>query len=252
MGNHLLSISEAAELIGKSTQTIRRMVRGKKIKFRRKKTPQGFTYHIDKESLLAMGGIEPTEGLEKPDLTEAEKPLTKKKGKKKAEVKEAFVDEGDIFNLDAEAVKKVKMEKEGLKKVPAEKGAEKQDDLGGETVEIEIDDEEPAVDFSELMEESDKAKKSHISQENPELINQKKATNQQAEKSTLETERFELFNQTVQQMMTQYEHLLKNQEEDKQRLFKLVETFQDRIGILENRIRQLEAPKKKRWYQFWK
>jgi len=56
-----LSINEAAELANKSVQTIRRMIKAKKVKYRRKKTPQGFNYLIDRKDLLEYCGIEDKE-----------------------------------------------------------------------------------------------------------------------------------------------------------------------------------------------
>lgn len=50
----LININEAAVLSGKSIQTIRRMIKQKKISVRRQKTPQGFNYLIDKDSLTQI------------------------------------------------------------------------------------------------------------------------------------------------------------------------------------------------------
>jgi hypothetical protein len=52
-----ISIKESSELSGKSVQTIRRMIKAKKVKFRKEKTPQGFNYLIDKDSLCEYFGI---------------------------------------------------------------------------------------------------------------------------------------------------------------------------------------------------
>ncbi|EKD64026.1 MAG: hypothetical protein ACD_51C00097G0013 [uncultured bacterium] len=52
MVNQLITIGEAADLVNKSAQTIRRLIKGNKIKFKRKRTPQGFNYVVDKASLL--------------------------------------------------------------------------------------------------------------------------------------------------------------------------------------------------------
>lgn len=46
-----ISIQEAADLSGKSIQTIRRALKSKKIQCRRRRTPQGFNYVVNKESL---------------------------------------------------------------------------------------------------------------------------------------------------------------------------------------------------------
>jgi len=53
MAQTFLTIQEAAEISGKSVQTIRRAIRSKKIKSRKKKTPQGYNYMIDKDSLIS-------------------------------------------------------------------------------------------------------------------------------------------------------------------------------------------------------
>ena len=47
-----ITIQEAAELSGKSIQTIRRAIKAKKLSSRKKKTPQGFNYSINKESII--------------------------------------------------------------------------------------------------------------------------------------------------------------------------------------------------------
>lgn len=51
MIKNLISIQDAADLTKKSIQTIRRSIKAKKFKFRKDKTPQGFNYMIDKNSL---------------------------------------------------------------------------------------------------------------------------------------------------------------------------------------------------------
>ena len=50
----LISIQEAADLSKKSIQTIRRAIKSKKLEFKKSKTPQGFNYMIDKESLCEV------------------------------------------------------------------------------------------------------------------------------------------------------------------------------------------------------
>lgn len=52
MAQTFLSIQEAAELSKKSIQTIRRAIRAKKIKSRKRKTPQGYNYMIDRDSII--------------------------------------------------------------------------------------------------------------------------------------------------------------------------------------------------------
>ena len=47
-----ITLSQAANMTGKSVQTIRRMVKRKRVQIRRQKTPQGFNYLIDQNSLM--------------------------------------------------------------------------------------------------------------------------------------------------------------------------------------------------------
>lgn len=49
-----LSLHEAALVSGRSVQTIRRMVKFGQLRARRKRTPQGFQYMIDREHLLTF------------------------------------------------------------------------------------------------------------------------------------------------------------------------------------------------------
>jgi hypothetical protein len=49
-----ISLKDAAALTERSQQTIRRFIKGNKIKYRKYKTPQGFTYLVEKSSLLAL------------------------------------------------------------------------------------------------------------------------------------------------------------------------------------------------------
>ncbi|MFA5829412.1 MAG: hypothetical protein WC843_02865 [Candidatus Gracilibacteria bacterium] len=52
MPETLLTLQEAAKISGKSLQTIRRALKGKKLQAKKKRTPQGFNYLITQESLV--------------------------------------------------------------------------------------------------------------------------------------------------------------------------------------------------------
>ncbi len=54
MSEVFLTIQEAAEISGKSIQTIRRALKSTKLEGKRKKTPQGFNYMISRESLAQL------------------------------------------------------------------------------------------------------------------------------------------------------------------------------------------------------
>lgn len=64
----LITINDAATFSGKSIQTIRRMIKQKKIRVKRQKTPQGFNYLIIKDS-LAEFLISHTQTATQPDVT---------------------------------------------------------------------------------------------------------------------------------------------------------------------------------------
>jgi site-specific DNA-cytosine methylase len=53
-----------------------------------------------------------------------------------------------------------------------------------------------------------------------------------------------MFKDTVQKLIDQHE-------KDKENLFRLIKTFQDRVVVLENQVKLLAQPKKK-WYEIWK
>ena len=50
----LISIQEASDISNKSIQTIRRAIKAKKLGYKRKRTPQGFNYLIDFDSLIDL------------------------------------------------------------------------------------------------------------------------------------------------------------------------------------------------------
>jgi hypothetical protein len=68
-----ITIKAAARLSGKSIQTIRRMLKAKKVKFKKDKTPQGFNYLIDRDSLVEYFELEKGVTIEAPK----EKPVAK-------------------------------------------------------------------------------------------------------------------------------------------------------------------------------
>lgn len=74
MTKDFISIKDASEISGKSIQTIRRMIKSKKIKFKKEKTPQGFNYLIDLEDMITYYNIDrsSTVGLNKQETTSQE------------------------------------------------------------------------------------------------------------------------------------------------------------------------------------
>ena len=66
MSKEFITIHEAAELSGKSVQTIRRALKSKKLKHRKRKTPQGFNYLVSRASLCEIYDIKQEIPLEGP------------------------------------------------------------------------------------------------------------------------------------------------------------------------------------------
>ncbi|MFC1615736.1 helix-turn-helix domain-containing protein [Patescibacteria group bacterium] len=78
-----ITIQEAAKISKKSVQTIRRALKSRKLKHRKRKTPQGFNYMISRESLFDIYNLQPEiiEVVKKED--KSIKAETKEKNKEK-------------------------------------------------------------------------------------------------------------------------------------------------------------------------
>lgn len=141
----LLTINDAAAMSGKSIQTIRRMIKQKKLPVKKQKTPQGFNYMIIKEALLSyIEQTSQTDSQQSPTI----QPYSREHQSLTGDYTEQFRAEIDHFNL------------------------------------------------------------------------------------------------TIQRLIEQ-------NSKDKENFFRLIGTFQDRVGVLENQIKLLESPKPS-WWQFWK
>jgi len=152
MAQTFLTIHEAALLSNKSVQTIRRAIKGKKIKARKSKTPQGYNYMVDRQSLISTF---------------------------------------ELKNVDEAKIKQVQ---------------------------------------NETKEEEQKAELSK--------------TPRKLARQFLTHEDLGIFQETMRKLIDQHE-------KDKENLFRLVKSFQDRMVVLENQVKMLEAPKKK-WFAFWR
>lgn len=86
MIKELINIHEAAEISGKSVQTIRRALKTKRIKFRKKGTAQGFNYLISRSSLLEFYRIKNTfTGLKEEVVSENQEKIPFEANEKKTE-----------------------------------------------------------------------------------------------------------------------------------------------------------------------
>lgn len=137
-------------LSSKSVQTIRRAIKGKKIKARKSKTPQGYNYMVDRQSLIS------------------------------------------IYNLKEEQI----------------------------------------------------AKNQENTQVKDETKNETAKQQKKLAKNFVTSDDLNIFKDTMQKLIDQHE-------KDKENLFRLIKTFQDRMVVLENQVKMLEAPKKK-WFRFWR
>lgn len=201
MEKTLLTINEAADFLGKSTQTIRRLVKQRKIKYRRKRTPQGFNYFIEKNSLVPLSGDPEDQD------TEEETPLAHNQ----------IAQNQTIQNQTNEAPEEEEEEMDDLQDIPLE----------GVVENVSV--------FSQPLSQ----------ERNPQ------SHTQNHDRYEYISDFHNIFQGTFQELIKQQERVLNQMEEDKRNLYKLLESFQARTLFLEDRIRQLEAPKKKRWFKFF-
>lgn len=74
-----ISIQDAADLSGKSIQTIRRAIKSKKVQVKKQKTPQGFNYLIEKGALMSFYGLKVEEKARvSNEMPEAKETVSKK------------------------------------------------------------------------------------------------------------------------------------------------------------------------------
>ena len=88
MPKQFITIQDASDLSKKSIQTIRRALKQKKLKYRKDKTPQGFNYLINYESLCECYGMK-FDGVK--EETAVKEETTIEKAEKVEEKKPKFV-----------------------------------------------------------------------------------------------------------------------------------------------------------------
>lgn len=98
MVKEYISIQDAAKISGKSVQTIRRAIKAKKLKVRKKKTPQGFNYKVKTSSVYEVFKIKaPKENTVKTDKSpKKEKPSNRKSAVTKQSEKEISIEANDF------------------------------------------------------------------------------------------------------------------------------------------------------------
>ncbi len=98
MAETLLTIQEAASISGKSVQTIRRALKNRKLKARRRKTPQGFSYMITQESLAGFYKLKHLPGREHQPLNQNGE-VSKNPQQAGREVSHEFASLGDLKKM---------------------------------------------------------------------------------------------------------------------------------------------------------
>ncbi len=109
MVQEYLTIQEAADLVNKSFQTLRRAIKANKIKYRRQRTPQGFNYLIIKDSLVDYYKLEEaneiaqnvSENIQKEDSSKILKSIP--------------VEKAEVEVLEEVSVKEINSQEEDLK-----------------------------------------------------------------------------------------------------------------------------------------
>jgi len=99
MDKKLITITEASDLSGKSIQTIRRAIKAKKIRVQRKKTPQGFNYLIEKQSLVECYNLRITETAQENDTQKSFDLEASVPKKSKANSDQVFITRDDFNNF---------------------------------------------------------------------------------------------------------------------------------------------------------
>lgn len=235
MASQTISVSEAALLVKKSAQTIRRLIKGNMIKYRRKHTPQGFSYHIERQSLLDYFFSPEDKRITPVRLPGVSRPVKKKP----KEIKITPEEDNGVYDLD------FKESVEAREEVVAEPFYEPLE----EKKEGTIDELEPLPQEEVVISKKGASRQADVKSKKGGPSSQQASQAQTAQDNTKFI--LDYFNDTLQQIVKQHERIIHQYEEDKRNLFNLVETFQQRIVNLEHHIRQLEAPKKN-WWQFWK
>lgn len=96
MTKEYISIQDASELSKKSIQTIRRAIKARKFLFKKVRTPQGFNYDIEKDSLCRFYNLTEAEAPVKAEKKVEEKMESKVETKVVADEKKTYVDADDF------------------------------------------------------------------------------------------------------------------------------------------------------------
>ncbi|MBI2463503.1 helix-turn-helix domain-containing protein [Candidatus Peregrinibacteria bacterium] len=334
MEKGLLTINEASSLSGKSPQTIRRLLKQKKLKFRRKRTPQGFSYFIDRSSIADYFDLDSADQTSEISAESGDHVAAKQvnnettqgndttlQGHRNATQINNKAAQGNDTTLRGHRNATQVNDESGQNYSNATQVNDKSGQNSGKATQINNESGQnygKATQVNDETEQNSEKSSSASSQtkygfshgRNDELnglnripmediieidANADFEYNERDQASSVfsqplstphgessvssgrsaqntaagnragggyhstgygagsnpaqETAQYSIdFNKTILQLINQYDRILSQQEEDKRKLFKLLEDFQERVISLESRIKQLEAPKKKKWF----
>lgn len=229
--SHYITIQQAALFSKKSLQTVRRLIKTNRIKYRRQETPQGFTYLVEQKSLnnFLSAPVRAPYGA---------KYHTRKKT---ISVQEDTPPEIVDQNPDDSPIKTIQKQPHSLlpqivdvetviAPPPEELGVDKGVYALGTTIGASSD--QIAVDTpAQPMETTPDTAPQHTAPHT-------NGTNGKGE--------------TIEYLLATIRDLQAHHAQDKNKLYELLESFQRRALILEEHIKQLEAPKSHRsWWKLW-
>lgn len=275
MTNQMLSLQEAAFIARKSSQTIRRLIKTNKLNFRRRRTPQGFIYFVEKTSLMDYFDLMPrvlpderSEIEEEMDEENVADVAIKEQGCNPAptEATEGHRRPAPTHTNEAQthASDPATVVKPAQSYSPTTSPAEMKNDASGESSKKSVFN--AKIRPSKSEEVNNGSKKADVYN----LTNQDILTNQnrehadiQGENTSNNVESTSLINQNQQESFMlgakQLEkfaetisNLVNQHNEDKKNLYAVINNYQGRIKQLEDQVKMLNSPTTKKWYQFWK
>ncbi len=181
-----ISIKDASEMSGKSIQTIRRMIKSKKLRYRKDRTPQGFNYLIELSSLAEMSKISPEQIKETLSST----------------TQDSQAEQAEVSHVEHST--------------------------------------------AEVKHESSTTTVQNESESQVETNLMAVAIDQQQSRSHQQIVSYE----PIKELNNTMQKLIDQHGKEKENLFRLIETFQNKVISLENKIK-VESGSKKAWFKIW-
>ena len=220
MEEMLISITDAAQMCGKSIQTLRRAIKSKKIKVRKKRTPQGFNYLVEKESVLSFYGLKEPKSFR--DI-----PI------------EQGIDEAAIHASH------------GVHDAPVTSEGVHSEGLPVDTVDARDTVHARAEELAKMHDIQVAQAQAAAQAQAVALATTQATTHQMALRLEIHETATIAVQESVKQLDSKLENLVGQYTQERTQLGNLLKEFQDRMLVIENQVRMLQAPKK-RWFQMWK